>query len=418
MRSNVLIVCYGGGHARMLVPVINQLRENKSLELTVLALTTAALVMDDHNIDYVSYKDFTYLADASFLENGVSLVGEHSTGSVVSYEESVAYHGINYLDLVKQYGELEASNTYKSFGRHSFYPINFMKCLLNELKVDILIATNSPRSERAAIDAAGEHKLKSLCLIDLFARQEVKWVGKKGYASKLCVLNQSVKDMFLKVGRLANEIEVTGNPAFDSLSTHAMIALGKSIKEARGWQDNNIITLFYASQPEPAQHPFTDLKGDPELPIKIENSLREFIRANTGFRLVLRYHPSENVDFRPQERVFFSPREQSLHGLLHAVDIVIVTASTVGLEAHLVGKKVISVDNSIFTEDTRYSSMGISEGAANIEVLAEKIVSVSQNLNDFSNPVHALNSTAKVVDVINQLLIEKQPCLKNSSINS
>jgi len=403
---NICIVSYGGGHAAMLVPVIIKLKKNSNFNITVLALTTAGSVMENHNIDYVSYKDFTYLADKSFLEKGTSMVGKQSASSVIPHVESVAYHGINYLDLIKQYGELEASNKYKSLGRQVFYPINFMKCLLSELNVDLLIATNSPRTERAAIDAASELQLKSLCLIDLFALQEVKWVGTKGYASKLCVLNQSVKDMLIDAGRSANEIEITGNPAFDSLSSLAAIASGNNIKKSRGWDCSKLTTLLYASQPEPAQHPFTDLNGDPELPRKIEQSLCDFIRVNTNFRLVVRYHPSENVDFLPQERVYFSPREEDLHGLLHAVDIVIVTASTVGLEAYLVGKKVISVDNSIFTEDAPYSRMGISKGVDSVGLLPEKIVSVCQQSQSSKYSAGNLNATQKVINVIEELLDE------------
>lgn len=404
--TNICLVAYGGGHAAMLVPVINKLKKDERLNLIILALTTAGSVMENHNIDYVSYKDFAYLVNESFLEKGISLVGEQSASAVIPYDESVAYHGINYLDLIEQYGELEASKKYKSLGRQVFYPINFMKCLLTELNVDLLVATNSPRTERAAIDAASELKIKSLCLIDLFALQEVKWIGKKGYASKLCVLNQSVKDMLLDAGRSANEIEITGNPAFDSLSSQETIASGKNIKKARGWENSSLITLFYASQPEPAQHPFTDLNGDPELPRQIEQSLRDFIIKNSNYRLVVRYHPSENVDFKTQERVYFSPRDESLHGLLHAVDIVIVTASTVGLEGHLIGKKIISVDNSIFTGDAPYSRMGISEGVANVELLPKAIETSSQKLKKDNLSVCNLNATQNVVNVIGNLLEE------------
>ena len=415
--TNICLVAYGGGHAAMLVPVIKVLKQNENIKLSVLALTTAGSVMENHNIDYVSYKDFTYLADESFAEKGSFLVGEQSASSVISYDESVAYHGINYLDLVEQYGEVEASNKYKLLGRQAFYPINFMKCLLTELDVDLLIATNSPRTERAAIDAAGELQLKSLCLIDMFALQEVKWVGKKGYASKLCVLNQSVKDMFLDVGRSANEIEITGNPAFDSLTSIATISSGKQLKEARGWHESNLITLFYASQPEPSQHPFTSLSGDPELPRNIENTLREFVSKHTRFRLVIRYHPSENVEFTAQERVLFSPQEDNLHSLLYGVDIVVVTASTVGLEASLIGKKVISVDNSIFTDDAPFSRMGISEGVTEAKELEKKILDVSQNLDTQVEHIQYLNSTGNVVKVVERLIFEMKCSSKISSVN-
>ena len=404
MKKNILVVCYGGGHVAMMLPVIKEIQKNTSCSLTILALTTAGAVMETENISYVGYKDFTHLVDASFSDIGKLLVGPESASTTISHDESVAYHGINYLDLVTEYGEQEASRRYQETGRQCFNPINFMTGLLTELNIDLLISTNSPRSERAAINAAGLLDIKSLCLVDLFALQEVEWLGQQSYASKLCVLNPSVKDMLINVGRMDNEVEVTGNPAFDSLTSPNTIAKGLSIKTERGWQQDEIITLLYASQPEPIKHPFSDLSGDPALPRNIENSLREFVSVNTNYRLVVRYHPSENVIFIPQERVEFSPREESLHGLLHAVDIVIVTASTVGLEAHLIGKPIITVDNSIFTADAPYSAMGISHGIENIEMLSSTIVDVEAKLQRELVSREKLNATANVMTVVNRLL--------------
>lgn len=404
MKKNILVVCYGGGHVAMMLPVIKEIQKNSSYSLSILALTTAGAVLESENINSMGFKDFAYLADESFYSIGKSLVEPESTSSTISHEESIAYHGINYLDLVEQYGEQKAERIYQDSGRQGFDPVNFMIKLLSELNVDLLIATNSPRSERAAIHAAGLLSIKSLCLVDLFALQEVEWLGKKSYASKICVLNQSVKDMLINVGRMDNEVEVTGNPAFDSLIAPSVIAKGEMIKTVRGWGNDGVITLLYTSQPEPNKHPFNDLRGDPELPRNIECSLREFVRKNQNYRLVVRYHPSENVTFIPQERVEFSPREENLHGLLHAVDIVIVTASTVGLEAYLIGKPIISIDNSIFTADAPYSSMGISYGVSNIAMLPAAIIDVEAKLQGKSVNMDELNATANVMAVINNMI--------------
>jgi hypothetical protein len=403
--KNIFIVVYGGGHAAMLLPILKEILKKGSCRLTVLALTTAGSLFEAEKIEYVSYKNFTRLVDVSFTDIGESLVGPYSASSVIPYDESVAYHGINFLDLVIQHGENHAHAVYENAGRQGFYPINFMKRLLTELKIDLLIATNSPRSERAAIDAAGELGIKSLCLVDLFALQEVKWIGNKHYASKLCVLNQSVKDMFIEAGRQNHEIEVTGNPAFDSLVDPKIIAQGQVIRADRGWTEDKLITLLYASQPEPEKHPFNELSGNPELPRDIERSLRKFIENNSSYRLVVRYHPSENVIFQPQERVVFSPRTENLHALLHAVNIVIVTASTVGLEGHLIGKPIISIDNSIFTDDAPYSRMGISSGIQNLSMLPNEIIYQAENLAAQGQDVIELDATSKVMAVIDELLI-------------
>ncbi|MEM7998619.1 hypothetical protein Q4R43_19410, partial [Morganella morganii] len=124
-----------------------------------------------------------------------------------------------------------------------------------------------------------------------------------------------------------------------------------------------------ASQPEPEQHPFCDKKGNPGLPREIEIYLRNYIKNNKNKKLVLRYHPSENTIFNEQKNIFHSKKSDSLYTLLHAADLVIVTASTVGLEASLIGKNVLSIDTSIFTDDAPFSKMGISIGVKRISDL-------------------------------------------------
>ena len=136
----------------------------------------------------------------------------------------------------------------------------------------------------------------------------------------------------------------------------------------------------------------------------IEETLRDFIKVNKDYRLIVRYHPSENVSFKSQERVYFSPVKESLHGLLHCTDIVIVTTSTVGLEAHLMNKKVVSINNSIFTNDAPFSQMGISEGVSNMGELVDKIANLKHDLSTPNSTMNYLNATDNVMRVINEML--------------
>lgn len=401
--KNILLVCYGGGHASMLVPVIKKLQKRRDCKVIVMALTTAAHVMKGEGIEYIGYKELSYLVSSDYLQFGLKMIQGAIGSSVVSKEESVAYHGINFIDMIERVGLEAATALYETKGRQSFYPIKFMKKVLNELDIGLIISTNSPRSERAAFDASRELGIKRLCLVDLFALQEVKWIGKPGFASKICVLNESVKNMFIDAGVLSEDIEITGNPAFDSLNLPSVIENGVEMKRARRWDDSKI-TLLYASQPEPLKHPFNERIGDPLLPRNIENLLRQFISTNERYRLVIRYHPSENVQFEPQDNVYLSPRGESLHSLLHAVDIVVVTASTVGLEANLIGKDVISIDNSIFTKDAPYSKMGISIGVPNVESVAETIQSLKFDLKASKPLDKRVSACSKIMKVIDGLL--------------
>jgi hypothetical protein len=87
-----------------------------------------------------------------------------------------------------------------------------------------VLATNSPRAERAALLAARRQGVPSLCLLDLFGLWERDWLVRPDYADALCVLNPQVASSLVAAGRPAAHIHVTGNPAFDSIHDPAVIA--------------------------------------------------------------------------------------------------------------------------------------------------------------------------------------------------
>jgi CDP-glycerol glycerophosphotransferase (TagB/SpsB family) len=209
--------------------------------------------------------------------------------------------------------------------------------------------------------------------VDLFASQEVKWIGRPGYADRICVLNEHVRSFLIKSGRSADQVVVTGNPAFERHFTADARSGGKALKHRFGWSDDRR-TILWASQPEPAVHPFSGRTGDPSLPRRIETTLRQFVAAHDGWRLVIRYHPSEQIAFVPAPNVDFSSPGDRLEYLLNAVDLVIVTASTVGLEAAILGLPVLSLDCSVSTPDTLFSERGVSIGVGTVAELPGAIV--------------------------------------------
>lgn len=401
----ILAVTYGGGHVALVVPVAKELMR-RGHEVIVLGLTTAAGYLNEQGITSIGFKDLIDPQDREAREIGLRLAKELSPSSLVSEEETVAYLGLSYQDMVARLGANKAASEYAEKNRQAFLPISVMRRAISRFSPDLVLATNSPRAERAAILTAKECDIPSVCVVDLFALQEVQWIGEPGYATRVCVLNEAVKSMFLRHGRKDEEIVVTGNPAFDRLQHPEVKAAGMRLRHERGWDDGST-TLLWASQPEPEQHPFAPRRGDLALPRKIEDVLRRFVQDNVGFRLVVRYHPSERVEFVEGPGVTFSPTSENLHVLLHAVDMAIVTASTVGLEASLIGKPVLSVDCSIFTEDAPYSAMGISQGVP----AAEDLPSAIQRLCEQHKPVAAgpgntmaFPATQKVADVVESLL--------------
>jgi hypothetical protein len=374
----ILLVAYGGGHVAALAPVALALRQ-AGHEFIFLALTTASAHLQRLGIPSIGFKDLPGAADADVTEYGAALARDLPPGGVVAHEETVAYLGLSYRDMVHEYGEEGAKERYRMHGRQAFLPVRTLKSAIQAYRPSLVIATNSPRAERAAIFAAGECKVPSICVVDLFAVHEIEWVGKPGYADRVCVLNEEVRQRLIAYGRKPEEVLVTGNPAFDRLCDPAVIQAGVALRSERGWNDGRI-TILWASNIEPDAHPLTGEPGDPTLPRRIEAYLREFVATNPEYRLVVRYHPSERESFVPQPLVEFSASGENLAVLLHAVDVVVVIISTVGLEASLAGRPVLAVSGSVLEADAQYGEMGIATVVPQIAGTGDAIRAVAAGL--------------------------------------
>ena len=402
-KKHLLFVCYGGGHVAMLYPIIKSL--TNKYDITTLALTTAQSFLSSKRIPFIGYKDFPEAKEPEVQKWGNRLSTELPINNLVPVEETIAYLGVNFCELIKTYGLENAKTLYQQKGRHAFLPIKTIERFLKRLNPDLVISTNSPRTEEAVFLAAKDLNIPSVCLIDLFALQAIQWIGQPGYARKICVLNDFVRNNFIQAGRLPGEIEITGNPAFDVLQTDKVAQAGISLKKNKKWNDGKI-NILWASQPEFKQHPFCSKIGDPILLDRIEDVLRNFVKDNPNFRLIVRYHSSENKNFIHEENVEFSSCNESIEPLLHAVDLVVVTASTVGLQAHIIGKPVISVDNTIWADDVKYAQQGISIGIQSPEELPDIIRNFKTFFKGKTAQKYPKNATQNVINVIENVLHE------------
>jgi len=402
-KGPILLVAYGGGHVAMLAPVARSLMA-RGHRLVFLALTTGGAYLERAGIPCIGYRDLPEASNADAVAWGRELTSDLPSGGSVPLNESIAYMGLNYRELVAEHGQEGAARLFADKGRQAFCPVGLFKRWLLELDPSLVIATNSPRSEQAVLEAASELGIASICAVDIFGLQEIHWIKKPGYASRVCVLNEQIRRMFVAEGCRADTVVVTGNPAFDRLQQAEAREAGHTMRSAKGWTEDETVILW-ASQVEPERHPFVSRVGDPTLPRRIEASLRDFVRGHEKHRLVVRYHPSERVQFQSgQARVDTSPPSEDLPTLLHAVDIVVVTTSTVGLEAHLAGRSVLSVKGSVFTPDAPYGEMGIAVEVASPDLLATALSSVSPLASPTAIHTRCASATENMVAVAESLL--------------
>ena len=356
----------------MVIPVVQSLSVLPGTTCVVLALTTAARDFAEAGIAHQGFASLVGAGDEPALRKGRELAAAMSGQSAfIPADETAAYLGLSFVDLVQRIGERDAQLSFERLGRQAFLPLSILIRAINKYDPDVVVATNSPRAERAAIEVAGQLGLPSVCINDLFAIGEIGWLGRPGYATRVCVLSQIVKDRLVAFGRDPGEIVVTGNPAFDSLLRDDVRSKGYEYRAALG--DCKRVILW-ASQPEPNIHPFTHEPGNPELPGQILSSLINFAARDRECVLLVRPHPSENASFDCQlSNVVFARREIPISQLVHAADVCVTMTSTVALEAAIAGKPVVCVSGSVFEKDVMFVEMGIALRAS-VADLEETVV--------------------------------------------
>lgn len=345
----VLFVSYGGGHISMVLPVIRELEALlPGVQCTLLALTTGHLKAQAARPDTLGYRNFLHLVDADAARAWGERLSEGNTSPDVPRDETIAYLGINYLDLIAQHGEAGAADLYCERGRYGFRPLHFMRAVMDALQPDAVVATNSPRSERTALDVAGERGLPAIGMVDLFGLDSDTYVLHKPKPAWTCVISEGVRQRLIARGFPADSVVVTGNPAFDGLFSADNHEQAQRFLAERGWQD--LKPVLFAGHWEPQAHPATPVPVGQALPREIEAVLRKAVRVRDDLALIVRYHPSDWTQYPrlPDEpRIHFSePPKEPIHPLILASQAVVVQTSTVGLESAVGGKPVISVENS------------------------------------------------------------------------
>ena len=305
-RRKAFFVAYGGGHISMVLPVILALeRSHPEIECVLLALTTGHLKAKAIR-STLGYRDFLHLVDAGAAKSWGEELASDNISPDVPPDETVAYLGINYLDLIATHGEAGAAEIYRDKGRYGFRPLNFMRRVLEDLAPDVVIATNSPRSEQAALEVARAMAIPCVGMIDLFGLDGDSYVTRATRPDWTCVISSVVKRRLVARGFEADRVVASGNPAFDGLFSPESRRLAGEFVERQGWQE--LSPILWAGHKESADG-LTSMHTGHEFALDAEAVLRAFVRDRKNSALVVRYHPSEWHTFprlEPQARVHFS----------------------------------------------------------------------------------------------------------------
>lgn len=360
----IFFVTYGGGHVTMVLAVMRAIRRiAPQVEMPLMALTIGYNQAIKSGETPLSFKDFLHLTDRdSALSHGRRLL-DRNQGAEVPEEESLAYLGINYTELEDRLGATGAADIYAREGRAAFLPTEFMTRVIDEVAPDVVVATNTPRAEEAALRAATARGLPTLMINDLVDKQRWPVVKRDHRPDRLCVVGEPVRQHFLAHGFAPETVLATGNPAFDALFDPAHKAAADTLRRDLGWEGLKIILWAGTSE----RLPSVPEARQTDLPRAAEAEMRRLVAETRDAALLIRYHPSVHHLFpegEPQERVYRSnPTADPIQPQLHASDAVIALNSTVSLEAAVLGKPSLSLEYTALARRVMsFADEGITTG--------------------------------------------------------
>lgn len=390
----------------MVLPVILALeRLNPEIDCVLLALTTGHLKAQAIR-PALGYRDFLHLVDASAAKAWGKQLTQDNISPDVPPDETIAYLGINYLDLIVRHGEAGAAERYRAKGRYGFRPLNFMGRLLEEVAPDVVVATNSPRSEQAALESARAMGIPSVGIVDLFGLDSDSYVTRAVRPDWTCVISGAVKQRLVTRGFESSHVVATGNPAFDGLFSPENKRLATEFIERQGW--HGLSPILWAGHKESAGDGLTSMHTGHEFALEAEAALRDFVRGRKDSALVVRYHPSEWHTFprmEPQARIHFSvPSQESIHPLILAAKAVVVQNSTVGLEAAVAGVPAISLEYAPSIRGSfSLAEMGVTTACHSVEDIPgilDGLLSTQAGVStDYASDAKASERVASVIEM-------------------
>ena len=367
------MVCYGGGHVKVIEPVYRALCEK--YHVTVFALTNARHYLAQKNIPFLSFLNFEYLMDAR-----AELLAEDALKSMFvkqeDKDESFAYMGLNLRQLEQDYGVVEANAMFKNYGRSCFFPTIVINELFDCVRPDLVVTTNSPRAERAALFIAKERGIPSICIADnLWLRGGILEVAKGNLASKICVLNRAMKkQLFEESGYNPSDIVVTGTPIFDQVKV-----LKEQWTALASTRTKKVILLADCELPASSPN-YPGVLADPNFGSEVRATLDEFAQRE-NVSVIFRPHPSQTSRYANYPNVEVSESREDLHKLLLGVDVVVTAISTVGLEAACMGLSVISLEGTVYRAAGSYAKLGIATGVNNAAELTKELKGLLESVN-------------------------------------
>lgn len=331
MKSEkILFVTYGGGHAELLDKLICFFPRDS---YHILALTSA----------YDRFKSSVALGISDVYD---CLSNEHKSivYKIIDYiklnqlnfgfkwnDESLLYYALGALDYIDGQPISRLSDFH--WNRHKFLQLIAMRSFISQYQdVKLIVATTSPRFERAAILIGKEFSIPTVQIDDLFANPETMFLG------DYVVLTSDLEvDRLINRGVDKRKLYPLGNLVFEEF-----------YKIKVNFKDNRKIYFCPHKDKLYDDNGIEYFQGDDRANhLKEFQGLAKLLNNNPGYELIVRPHPNDSINEFLQYLPICSftiihPSLEKLESALCEAALWITPASTTGVQASLAGVPTIS----------------------------------------------------------------------------
>ncbi len=390
---------YGAGHAQIIASVAETCQA-RGHDITILGLTTAHGQLVNQGFEPYGFRDLLEDGDEDALALGNLMSTRVLPHANVPAGETEAYLGLSYRELIYDHGVEEAAELFSRYGRQAFLPKRTIRRAILKYRPDVIVATNSPRAEQAAIEVAREFGIPSVVIVDLLLGFDIGRLQQGGYGDRVCVLTQQVGQRLHDLGRLSEEIVVTGNPAFDAMARPGAVAEANELRQQRGWEGKKVV--LWGSQPEPK---------DANWGLSVALGLAAIFEKHPDWQLIVRPHPNERMDVaKLPSHVQVSTQAEEVAVILQAVDLTLVVSSTLGMQSACLGTPVVQLNLQVSAEPVSYVELGIAVGAGNIADCEQAISRIFSRSKYSPNGLPEVGrSSERVAEVIESLVPQPAP---------
>tara|TARA_Y200000002_G_scaffold345791_1_gene319945 strand:- start:1696 stop:2886 length:1191 start_codon:yes stop_codon:yes gene_type:complete len=384
--KRVLVVTYGGGHVAAMIPLLKRLKNNNRFQLEIIGLTTAKKKLIDEGLTCKGSGE-VFSSNDEKLFKIINKVIEPNQHPEIDIEDAIAYHAMGINDLILKFGEEKGTQIALEKGRFGYLPIYSAEKYLLKNKVDFLITGTCPRTELAFQKASNRIGIESLAIADNFLFKELDYICQHDYSKNLSVITKKVATQVKKNGYLGN-IYVLGNPSFDNLFEEKYILEAKEYRKKLNLRKRDRLIMWAAHPPN--AHIYSGRKHVNT--VSILNSLTNYCKRNKNTKFLVRQHPNSNL-LSPNTKFeygYLCSTKISIETALHSIDQLVVESSTVGIQAAIIGKPVITLWHNGYPP---YEENGLSKDISDLNQLHKELDKKQiPDLSKFSYPMHKSSS--------------------------